>query len=74
MSDKTHCNLCDDVIDPTVQRLTLRVGLWTGDEGIDEERGHDYCRECVAGNKFLKALLRECVNRYPESAAAGAAL
>ena len=63
MSDKTHCNLCDDVIDPTVQRLTLRVGLWTGDEGIDEERGHDYCRECVSGNKLLKALLFEQLSK-----------
>jgi hypothetical protein len=67
MSDKIHCDLCDAVIDPTVQRLTLLVGLWQGNEGVDEEQHRDYCAACVEKDWFLKALFAEQLADVAES-------
>jgi len=58
MSDKTHCDLCDTVIEPTVRRLTVKAGVWEGDRGVEEDTdSRDVCLPCVKQHPILGRLL-----------------
>lgn len=59
MSDKTHCDLCDVVIDADVERLTLKVGTAINNTFREEENAHDICPGCVGRFPLLAELLRE---------------
>jgi hypothetical protein len=59
MSQKDHCNLCDQVIESDVQRLTLTAGVATGDVGSQLNAPFDICPACVKGNTVLQQLMNE---------------
>lgn len=59
MSQKDHCDLCDAVIPDDVPRLTLKVGIGTGNTFNEEENPHDVCKACVEGNGVLQQLFNE---------------
>jgi hypothetical protein len=59
MSQKDHCDLCDQVIEPDVQRLTLTAGVATGDVGSQLAEPFDICPACVKGNTVLQQFFNE---------------
>ena len=70
MSDKTHCDLCDQVIPPTVQHLTLLVGWWAGRDGDDEQEPRDFCPACIAKEPLLARFFNQRLDAKPKRKAA----
>lgn len=69
MSDKVHCDLCDAVIPPDVERLTLKVGIARHDAFHENEVAHDICPACCETDDLLGSLMREfkAARRAPKS-------
>lgn len=59
MSDKVHCDRCDNVIPDNVPRLTLQVGVAKGGSFESEEFPHEFCAACTRNDPTLLQLFEE---------------
>jgi hypothetical protein len=59
MSQKDHCDLCDDVVPDDVARLTLKAGIGVGNTLTELEEAFDICPACVAAHTVLQQLMNE---------------